>query len=261
MAYKSSESDQGADLYYFNVTSMLSIMKTSVYLVETLASDLFIVRPSKTVQCSRKIPIFCLPSCIGAMLSGTQIFLSSFSQCFFISLMQVCFHDSPGVGTYSTVTVSRYRNRRSLHLVAPHAKAEPRVQSRTRANHKLVLLLHSRSELCLHWYVLSSFIRLHDSYFLHIRTYCLPNLADTTPDTRCRDGANLSHVSIIVIESGALKTFFYSARSTRCPHALVPATGAIYLTVLACNVAAFVLKSNMFNIFLDMVSYPLPPPS
>jgi hypothetical protein len=44
-------------------------------------------------------------------------------------------------------------------------------------------------------------------------------------------GANLSHVSIIVIESGA-----------------------IYLTVLACNVAAFVLKSNMFNIFLDMTS-------
>jgi hypothetical protein len=34
----------------------------------------------------------------------------------------------------------------------------------------------------------------------------------------------------------------------------VPATGAIYLTVLACNVASFVLKSLLFNIFLDMVS-------
>lgn len=33
----------------------------------------------------------------------------------------------------------------------------------------------------------------------------------------------------------------------------VLATGAIYLTVLACNVASFVLKSNLFNIFLDMV--------
>jgi hypothetical protein len=43
MAYKDSETDHGADLYYFNVTSMLSVMKTSVYLVETLASDLFIL--------------------------------------------------------------------------------------------------------------------------------------------------------------------------------------------------------------------------
>jgi len=43
MAYKNSESNKGADLFYFNVTSTLSIMKTSVYLVETLASDLFIL--------------------------------------------------------------------------------------------------------------------------------------------------------------------------------------------------------------------------
>jgi hypothetical protein len=44
-------------------------------------------------------------------------------------------------------------------------------------------------------------------------------------------GSNLTHVSVIVIESGA-----------------------IYLTVLACNVASFVLKSLLFNIFLDMTS-------
>ena len=72
-------------------------------------------------------------------------------------------------------------------------------------------------------------------------------------------GANLSHVSVIVIESGASKTFFYPRGVqlvSSCRSCLQ--TGAIYLTVLACNVAAFVLKSNLFNIFLDMVSIPPP---
>lgn len=56
MAYKNSETNDGADLYYFNVTSMLSVMKTSVYLAETLASDLFIVRLSIAIQYSREYP-------------------------------------------------------------------------------------------------------------------------------------------------------------------------------------------------------------
>ena len=81
MAYKTSETDTGADLYYFNVTSMLSIMKTSVYLVETLASDLFIVRPPITVLYSPEYPYSASSSCIGAMSSGTQTFWSLFSHC------------------------------------------------------------------------------------------------------------------------------------------------------------------------------------
>jgi hypothetical protein len=45
-AYQGSRADDSADLYYDNVTSMLSIMKTSVFLAETVVSDLFIVRLS-----------------------------------------------------------------------------------------------------------------------------------------------------------------------------------------------------------------------
>ena len=44
IAYHKSETDDGADLYYLRVTSMTSIMKTSIYLGETVVSDLFIVR-------------------------------------------------------------------------------------------------------------------------------------------------------------------------------------------------------------------------
>ena len=37
---------QGVDLYFDRVTSLLSVVKTSVYLAETIVSDLFIVRTS-----------------------------------------------------------------------------------------------------------------------------------------------------------------------------------------------------------------------
>lgn len=43
-AFKSSEVAEGADLYYANVTSALSIIKTALYLVMTVLSDLFMVR-------------------------------------------------------------------------------------------------------------------------------------------------------------------------------------------------------------------------
>jgi hypothetical protein len=46
LAFNGSETVQGADLYYEQVTSPTSIIKTSVYLAETIVSDLFIVRPS-----------------------------------------------------------------------------------------------------------------------------------------------------------------------------------------------------------------------
>ena len=59
--------------------------------------------------------------------------------------------DYSALGTY-LILISN-RNRCRLHLVPHHGKTEPRVQSRAGANHKLVLLLHSRSKLALHWYV------------------------------------------------------------------------------------------------------------
>lgn len=164
MAYKDSETDHGADLYYFNVTSMLSVMKTSVYLVETLASDLFIVRPPLTVHGSRECsypasPVVSMLCCLELKSFGHRSPSASlYRRRGYVSR-------ALGVGTCSTVIVPRDRNCRCLHPVATHAKAESRVQSRARANHKFFLLLHSRSEQCLHWYVhLNSFIcRPHDS--------------------------------------------------------------------------------------------------
>ena len=43
LAFQGSETEHGADLYFDRVTSSLSIVKTSVYLAETIVSDLFIV--------------------------------------------------------------------------------------------------------------------------------------------------------------------------------------------------------------------------
>ena len=45
-AFQGSRTDGSPDEYYSNVTSALSLMKTSVYLIETAASDLFLVSPS-----------------------------------------------------------------------------------------------------------------------------------------------------------------------------------------------------------------------
>ena len=72
IAFHKSETEQGAELFYIRVTSMTSIMKTSVYLVETIVSDLFIVR----------VPFFrsafyrsgCTSSYIGAISYGTRAF-------------------------------------------------------------------------------------------------------------------------------------------------------------------------------------------
>ncbi len=44
MAYKAGETEASADIYFANLTSVLSVMKTALYLVETIVSDLFIVR-------------------------------------------------------------------------------------------------------------------------------------------------------------------------------------------------------------------------
>jgi hypothetical protein len=46
-AFKGSQVPIGGDLYYANVTSALSLIKTSIYLVITVLFDAFIVRFSE----------------------------------------------------------------------------------------------------------------------------------------------------------------------------------------------------------------------
>jgi len=154
---------------------MLSVMKTSVYLVETLASDLFILYRCYVVWNSNLLVIV-LPVLLYIADAGT--------------------------GIAAVYTLSQLTQKQS-----PEFSLEQE--------------------------------RITNSFFsctLAVNSVCTGLIAfriwRTQRQTRdAKMGANLSHVSIIVIESGA-----------------------IYLTVLACNVAAFVLKSNMFNIFLDMTS-------
>jgi hypothetical protein len=60
LAFHGSETNEGADLYYVNVTSTASIMKTAVYLLETIVSDLFILYRCYIVW-NASIPIVILP--------------------------------------------------------------------------------------------------------------------------------------------------------------------------------------------------------
>jgi hypothetical protein len=175
MAFKTSESDQGADLYYFNVTSMLSVMKTSLYLVETLASDLFILYRCYVVW-NASIPIIAFPVLLYIADIGT------------------------GIGAVYTLALLKQKESAEFGL------AQERV---TNSFFSCTLALNS---------VCTGLI-----------AYRIWRTQRQTRDAKM--GSNLSHVSIIVIESGA-----------------------IYLTVLACNVASFVLKSLLFNIFLDITS-------
>jgi hypothetical protein len=46
LAFQGGETTDAADLYFDRVTSALSVVKTSIYLAETVVSDLFIVRIS-----------------------------------------------------------------------------------------------------------------------------------------------------------------------------------------------------------------------
>jgi hypothetical protein len=119
------------------------------------------------------------------------------------------------MGTYLTVIIHRDRNRRCLHPVATYGKAEPRVQSRAGASHNFVLLLHSRGEHCLHWYVhLNSLVdHMTHSVISGLIAFRIWRTQRQTRDAKM--GANLSHVSIIVIESGTFKTFFSSRGAAR----------------------------------------------
>jgi hypothetical protein len=60
IAFHGSETDQGADSYFLRVTSTTSIIKTSVYLAETIVSDLFILYRCYIVW-NASIPVIVLP--------------------------------------------------------------------------------------------------------------------------------------------------------------------------------------------------------
>ncbi|KAI9436014.1 hypothetical protein H4582DRAFT_1815857 [Lactarius indigo] len=197
-AYKRSGTNTGADLYYAHVASMLSIMKTSVYLVETLASDLFILYRCYVVW-NASVAIVALP-------------------------VLLYFADM-GTGIAAVIGLSQIEKKQDIVFAQEQE-------------------------------------RITNSFFsctLAVNSVCTGLIAyriwRTQRHTRdAKMGSNLTHVSIIVIESGASKLVF-SPREDE-PGVLTPwcrSTGAIYLTVLACNVASYVLKSNLFNIFLDMV--------
>ena len=56
IAFEKSETDQGADLYFIRVTAPLSVVKTSIYLAETVVSDMFIVCASKYLSSMCDLP-------------------------------------------------------------------------------------------------------------------------------------------------------------------------------------------------------------
>jgi hypothetical protein len=229
IAFNGSETDQGADQYYVRVTSTTSIVKTSVYLVETIVSDLFIVRlylPSPFSQCTL-YRSGRATSYIGAILYGTRVSPPSFSQSFYISPTSVCPPHRPQRG--GTLNASfRDRDRGNLHPVAHRAGCCLRQEAR--ANHKLILRLHSCLECRLHRCVLYCILHFADGEDKSFDIYSLrPALASSgliafriwRTQTQTRDakmGSNLIKVSVIVIESGAFHISLISLRPTAISH-------------------------------------------
>ncbi len=52
VAFKGNDTEHAADLYFDNVSSLMSIMKTAIYFVETILSDFFIVCLSVFFWCN-----------------------------------------------------------------------------------------------------------------------------------------------------------------------------------------------------------------
>ncbi|KAI0040855.1 hypothetical protein FA95DRAFT_809781 [Auriscalpium vulgare] len=72
LSFQHSETSTGADLYYAQVTSTLSVLKTAVYLVETVVSDLFILYRCYIVW-NANWPILILPVILYVADCGTGI--------------------------------------------------------------------------------------------------------------------------------------------------------------------------------------------
>jgi len=173
LAYHTNQTDQAADVYFLNVTAMLSVMKTAVYLAETVVSDLFILYRCYIVW-NASIAIITLPVLLYLADIGT------------------------GVAAVYTLT-----------LIGDDVVFNQEQERITNAFFSCTLALNA---------VCTGLI-----------AFRIWRTQQQTRDVKM--GSSLMHVSAIVIESGA-----------------------IYLTVLACVVGSYNLKSLWFNIFLDITS-------
>ena len=132
-------------------------------------------------------------------------------------------HHSQRRGTLNVISGTSFSDRDLVNLYPVARRAEYRLQPEARANHKLILRLHSRLECCLHRCVLYCIFRWGGQSFL---TYSLRSaLASsgliafriwrTQKHTRdAKMGSNLVQVSIIVIESGVFHISLYDARQS-----------------------------------------------
>ncbi|KAI0271304.1 hypothetical protein BC834DRAFT_435837 [Gloeopeniophorella convolvens] len=173
LAYRNSQTDTGADIYFANVTQTLSVMKTAVYLAETVVSDLFILYRCYIVW-NANIPVIILPVILYIADIGT------------------------GIAAVYTLT-----------LISTDVVFDEKQERITNAFFSCTLAVNTVCTLLIAFRIWWSQRGTRDA----------------------KMGSSLSHVSVIVIESGA-----------------------IYLTVLACVVASYTVKSLLFNIFLDITS-------
>lgn len=193
IAFNGSETDQGADLYYFRVTSMMSLLKTSVYLTETIVSDLFIVSICSFSRCALYRSARAA-SYIGAMLCGTRVSPSSFSQFFYISPTSVCLPSSPtqrhterpfcgvfsGTGIAATYTLSR---------VGQDIVFNQKQEKITNSFFGCTLALNAVcTGTSIYQWGGQSFDIFRSACSCLVRTYRVPHLADTEADARRQDG-------------------------------------------------------------------------
>jgi hypothetical protein len=142
-----SEADEGATIYYERVTSMMSVMKTAVYLAGTIVSDLFIVRIFKSFFLM-PIILICVALPVISMLYRMEC---KYRRHHFPSpsVYRRHWYVSPSSPTPPSLNASfSDRDRGGLYPVA--RRNECCIQPEARENHKLILLLHSRLERRLH---------------------------------------------------------------------------------------------------------------
>lgn len=193
MAFNGNETADGADLYYVHVTSATSLLKTSIYLTETIVSDLFIV-------CICPFSRFALyrsaraASYIGAILCGTRVSPSSFSQSFYISPTSVCLTSSPtqryterhfvvspsGTGIAATYTLSR---------VGQDIVFNQKQEKITNTFFGCTLALNAVcTGTSIYRWGGQTFDIFRSACSCLVRTYRVPHLADTEADARRQDG-------------------------------------------------------------------------
>ena len=182
LAFEKSETDQGADLYFIRVTAPLSVVKTSIYLAETVVSDLFIVRASKSfVRCTQATLSY-----IGAISYGMRASPSSFFQSFYISPTLVCpclhfqcrhTYSTPCLGTGIGAVYT-------LTLVGSNVVFNKEQERITNSFFSCTLALNA---VCTGALFVLRCIGGQCLTFFRARAYCVPHLADSEADKRRQD--------------------------------------------------------------------------